>query len=120
MKKFYIVVSLFILALAGCGQKGIESSVAPVKINANNFSDNDWTGGVQTKEGHKNMFYFLSDSPAANPVSVGKKLIFAKSGAASVTKVDSLSQGGRVSIFVTVDHDLDPAGDGFPNQIIVQ
>jgi hypothetical protein len=99
------------------------------KIVTNNFSDDDYKAGVRTKNGHKNEFYFLYEpAAAANPVTVGTKLVFAKSGEATVTKVEMLDEtkiktakkGEMFPVFVTVDHELDPAGDGSPNTILVQ
>lgn len=100
--------------------KGESVSDARATIVANNYSDKDWAAGAQTKESHKNMFYFLNDTSVMHSVDVGTKLIFANSGVASVTKVDTIPQGGRTVVFVTVDRDLDPVGDGFPHQILIQ
>ena len=134
MKTISAIVTSVVIILAafaqGCNDSkspaphsATPSAVMPTagaKIVANNFSDEDWKAGVMTKNGSKNMFYFLNDARTVNPVTVGTKLVFAKSGAASVTKVDVATQGGRIAVYVTVDHDLDPAGDGFPNPILVQ
>lgn len=93
--------------------------VVKTRITANNFSDKDWKAGVMTKDDSRNMFYFLNDVAAEQPVSVGIKLVFAKSGAARVTKVDTVLQDGGIAVFVTVDCELDPLGDGFPQPIFL-
>ena len=120
MKDFNSGILTFVLILSACGQTVGESTSTPSKIVANNFSDKDWTAGIQTKINHKNMFYFIQDTSATNSLVIGEKLLFAKSGSASVQKVETLLQDGRTAVFVTVDHNLDPVGDGFPNPIMVQ
>jgi len=99
--------------------RNVEKVPLQIRIVANNFNDQDWQAGVMTKDSSKNMFYFINDAAAEQPVAVGSKLVFARSGSASVTKVDTVQQDGGIAVFVTVDCDLDPAGDGFPNPIFV-
>jgi FkbM family methyltransferase len=89
------------------------------RIIANNFSDDEWTAGVRSGTGGRNMFYFVCDE-AANPLREGAHLVFARSGAARVTRVESVAQGASTAVFVTVDRDLDPAGDGYPQAIVVR
>lgn len=133
IKKALAAIFLLIL-VASCTSKEKEQAMkevpketasavkpaAKTKIVANNFSNKNYKAGVLTKKGHTNEFYFLIDPTVPNPVTVGTKLVFAKTGAANVTKVLTANQGGRIAVFVAVDHDLDPAGDGFPNPILVQ
>lgn len=89
-------------------------------IVANNYTDNTWKNGINISGGGQNMFYFLINSVDANPIKVGDRLGFNKTGDAAVLKMEILQQGTVFSVFVTVDKPLDPVGDGFPNAIQVR
>jgi hypothetical protein len=89
------------------------------RIVANNYSDKNFKNGILVKDGRSDVFFFLAGSETSNPVKKGDVVVFAGSGTAEVKKVDVSPQGTEVAILVTVDHDLDPSGDGFPNPILV-
>jgi hypothetical protein len=36
-----------------------------------------------------------------------------------VAPTTTTNPDGLISVFVTVDRDLDPAGDGYPNRIVI-
>jgi FkbM family methyltransferase len=90
------------------------------RIVANNFSDAEWMAGVGTRAGGRNRFYFLCGEAGMSLVREGSRLVFARSGAARVTRVESVAQGASTAVFVTVDRELDPAGDGYPYAIVVR
>jgi len=91
-------------------------------IVANNFSDLEWKNGVFVKNGRSNVFYYLQPQADSPKVKAGDILLFGKTGRATVEKVSESfkpNAQGLLSMFVTVDRDLDPAGDGYPNSIHV-
>jgi hypothetical protein len=92
-----------------------------VFITANNFSDTEWKNGVLNKDGRTNLFYFLQQSGESQKLMIDNKLRFAKSGDAVVQKITPSvpNQNGIISVFVTIDKDLDPIGDGYPNKIFI-
>lgn len=140
MKVITLLAAASITLLAACSDRPATAPTAPsptplpvaapaatatpqapkAEIVANDFSGSGFSKGVLTKDGASNRFYFLVPQGGTNPVSLGDALVFAKSGEAKVTKVDSTPQGGQTAVFVTVDKKLDPDGDGFPNKIIVR
>lgn len=87
-------------------------------LTPNNFSGEGWKNGVRTED-EKNVFYYLSTPHEQNLIKVGDLLIFEKTGPAKVAKVETVYQKNNLSVFVTVDHSLDPEGDGFPNRVSV-
>jgi hypothetical protein len=96
-----------------------KSPATGLVIMANNYSGQEWMKGVRRKNGRADTFYYLAEEGKPAP-RVGDTLTFSRSGKAKVTKVDSTVVNGRTSVFVTVDKNLDPAGDGFPHEIIVE
>ena len=123
-------VSIFLLAtLAACGDGGKpeQKPAAAVKqdtrqfLLANNFTNAVWKNGVHQKDGQANIFYYLQREPGSPALKTGDILDFAKTGKATVQKVvpSPPNKDGVVSVFVTVDKSLDPAGDGFPNKIYI-
>ena len=124
------VVSIFLLAaLAACSDGGMpeQKPVAAVKqdtrqfVLANDFTNATWAKGVHQKDGRTNVFYFLHREPGVPALKVGDTLDFARAGKATVQNVvpSSPDKDGVISVFVTVDKDLDPVGDGFPNKIFI-
>ena len=103
----------------GAPMAATASSVPARPLVANNFSDAVWNKGVRTDSGNADMFYFLADSAADNPVKVGTNLTFAGAGRATVREVAVTEAGGRVAVFVRVDRPLRPDRDGFPHPIAV-
>ena len=87
-------------------------------IRPNNFSGAGWMNGIRT-EGEKNTFYFLSSQNEQPVVKIGDLVVFEKSGRAKITRVETIHQNSKLSVFCTVDHALDPEGDGFPNRVLV-
>jgi hypothetical protein len=65
-------------------------------------------------------FYFLADAAENIPVHAGDTLLFEGSGRARVKQVDVAAQGGKYSVFVSVDRRLDPDSDGFPHAIFIR
>lgn len=123
-------VSIFLLAiLAACGDGGKleQKPTAAVKqdtrpyLLANDFSNATWKNGVHQKDGKTNVFYYLHREPGAPTLKAGDILDFAKTGKTTVQKVVPAppNKDGVVSVFVTVEKGLDPAGDGFPNKIYI-
>jgi hypothetical protein len=90
-----------------------------IALTPNNFSGPCWRNGVRT-DGASNAFYFLAPSTSEICVGPGDLVEFAATGNAHVVRVDSSEQNGLVSVFVTVDKRIDPAGDGFPNKVLVE
>lgn len=113
-KSIFIVVIIYLLS--GCTQQTAERA----RIVANDYSDATFKNGIVTTSSKGYSFYFLADSSTANLVKVGDRLIFSKSGEAVVSKIDVVDQTGKMAVFVLVDKKLDPAGDGYPNPIIVR
>lgn len=74
------------------------------------------------KVGRSNVFYFLQKSGAPINMKVGDIFNFAKTGNAAVKKIDpsAPNTNGTVSVFVSMDNDIDPVSDGYPNKIFVQ
>jgi hypothetical protein len=123
-------VSIFLLAtLAACGDGGKpeQKPAAAVKqdtrpyLLANDFTNATWKNGVHQKDGKTNVFYYLHRDPGAPALKAGDILDFARTGKATVQNVvpAPANKDGVVSVFVTVDKGLDPAGDGFPNKIYI-
>lgn len=121
----YAAFASLAVCVYGCESDKSESIKAssaisrPQQVVANNYSGGNWTKGVRRKDRRSNMFYYLADKD--QPIlRVGDTLVFAKSGRAKVTKVDTKEEKSKVSVFVTVDKELDPEGDGFPKRIAVE
>ena len=89
-------------------------------VVANNYSEGGYTAGVHSQSGSPSYFYFLISPESQVPVKVGSTLVFARTGPATVTRIDLGRQGSQMAVFVHVDKTLDPKGDGFPNPIRVQ
>src|SRR5687767_6472318 len=122
--RLFFVLTILSTLISGCGSSAQNAPAKPTKaiphiLFANNYTGSGWTNGVRQKDGRSNMFYYLAKSGEAMP-DVGDTLVFAKSGKVKVIKVDRKEETSKTSIFVTVDKDLDPAGDGFPNKIMVE
>ena len=93
--------------------------VANAVVRANNYSDRDFQNGIFVRDGRTNVFYFLMERDRDIPIRSGDELIFAESGAAVVDHVDSQVQADALAVFVTVNRDLNPVGDGFPHPIVL-
>ena len=85
-------------------------------VTPNNYSDETWKSGIASSG---RSFYFLVDYKDSNPVRVGSTLRFARSGNATATHVDVVPQGSVYAVFVAVDRQLDPSGDGYPHAVRV-
>ena len=98
-----------------------QSQQAVQFVVANNYSKNDWKNGVLQKNGRSNLFYFVRRESVSINIKVGDTLNFAKTGKAIVQKVNELppDENRLVSVYVTVDKDIDPVGDGNPNKIYI-
>jgi len=132
--KFLMLLTVLptVALLAACGrsepppaktsapQPPAQSQSRPAVLVANNFTGAEYRGGVSTKAGANGLFYFLIDPPGPAPLRAGSKLVFAKSGPASVVRVDSAPQGTKIAVFIQVDKPLDPDGDGYPHPIRVE
>ena len=129
MRSLAVLPILASLALVSCGKeapppKAATSAAQPAPvaapadkraITANDYTGGEYVSGVSTKTGK--LFYFLISNETPNPIRAGSQLTFAKSGTATVTRVDVAPQSGKTAIFVHVDKTLDPKGDGYPNPI---
>ena len=134
MKSLSVVPFAMCLVLASCGQdpqpKSQKAALAQAPaqapaasggtVVANNYSEGGYTAGIHSQSGSPSYFYFLISPQSQVPVKVGSTLVFARTGPATVTKIDVASQGGQTAVFVHVDKTLDPVGDGYPNPIRVQ
>ena len=134
MKIFNLIsLAVAIITLAACdnntneANKNIVNQTASNKqdrpfVVANNFSDSTWKSGILQKEGRSNIFYFLQN--VSKPINIvkGDVVFFAKSGKAVVSGVTQSvpDQNGNISFFITVDKDLDPVNDGYPNKIYLK
>jgi len=90
------------------------------RIVPNDFSDAYWINGISCGGNEKNIVFFFVNDDQDAPIKEGNKLRFAKSGLCTILKLETLSEERRRSYFVTVDKELDPIGDGFPNYVIVE
>ncbi len=132
MKTFRsIILTILIAGIAACNDSNNEAkqntntSTVQIKnirqfIVANNFSnDAEWKNGILQKDGRSNTFYFLQESGAPLKIKIGDIISFTKTGNVTVQKVapSAPNQNGIINVFVTVDKDLDPTGDGYPNKI---
>lgn len=88
-------------------------------LRPNDFSGSGWHNGVRI-DGGSNSFYFLAPRTSDPEVVPGDVVEFATSGRANVLRVEASPQNGVLSVFVTVDRPIDPAGDGFPNKVFVE
>lgn len=130
MKNRFVIIICAGLLITACGQEKSAQKSAPLQatlavsgraaIVANNYTDATWKNGINVSGGGQNGFYFLVNSVDANPIKVGDRLGFNKTGDAAVLKMDIAQQGAVFAVFVTVDKPLDPVGDGFPNAIQVR
>jgi hypothetical protein len=136
-KKVLIVLAVFAVII-GCSKKEEESNTIPgstknqVATNApekeysfaREFSpskftdDTKWLNGINRQE--KNRFFFIVAKNDPTPFMPGYTMAFAKSGEAAVTDVYRFDNADNSSIFITVDKELDPAGDGYPNPVYVR
>jgi len=128
-----ILLSIVITAIAACSDKATtdtkqsttekkpETQQAVQSVVANNYSENDWKNGVSQRDGRSNNFYFVRLESTPVNLKVGDTLNFAKTGKTIVQKINQLepNEKGMISVFVTVDKDLDPDGDGYPNKIFI-
>lgn len=127
-----ILLSIVITAIAACSDKANDtkqitndkkpqSQQAVQSIVTNNYSGDDWKNGVLQRDGRSNNFYFIRHESVLIDVKVGDTLVFAKTGKAVVQKINQIApnEKGMISIYVTVDKDLDPDGDGYPNKIFI-
>ena len=105
MKKLTITILAICVFLSGCNSSN--NDLMPEKL-----SDNNWKNGVWILKDGRNGFFITAD-PALVKVSVGEKLMFAKSGDRIVTEV--VVSPPYINIYV--DRPLDPEGDGFPNKV---
>jgi len=133
MKNYRFVLALLLIVfLAACNDKVGEekkntNSTSNQKqgaqhfVVANNYSGQGYKNGVhQKQDGRSNMFYFLRrEADSDKDFNVGDTLVFAKTGKAIVQKIalSKPNQNGLISVFVTIDKDIDPIGDGYPNKI---
>lgn len=132
--RFSIVLVVVLCSLAACGvgnndskantnaQSATQQQDTRQFVVANNFSDVEWKKGVLQKNGRTNVFYFLQKNGEPLALKVGDTLSFAKIGNAAVQNISRSvpNKDGIVSIFVTIDKDLDPIGDGYPSKIFLQ
>jgi hypothetical protein len=77
-----------------------------------------WTKGINRIE--KKHFFIIIGKTDPLPVNRGYKLKFNASGEATIQKVNRVEKPDKSFVFIVVDKDLDPTGDGNPNPIYVK
>ena len=84
---------------------------------AENLTDLEYKNGIFTKNGLNNLVFCTQ--PLTDPLTLvtGKGLAFSKTGIASIISVAVAETKDTRRLFITVDKNLDPEGDGFPNPI---
>ena len=139
-KKIVILIAVFAIVI-GCSKKEDKTSKVsspatekgnrvvvneakkgysfPLEFHASTYTDDTkWFNGIGRQE--KNRFFFPINKEDPTPLMPGYKMEFAKSGEAVVVDVYRHDQTDNSNIFVTVDKNLDPEGDGYPNPIFVR
>ncbi len=130
-KILVIALHAVVLSLLACGDGANDSNQSASSntasqtqdarpfVMSNNFSDSEWKNGVLQKDGKTNVFYILQSEKEPLKVKAGDLLIFTKSGKETIQKVvhATTSQNGKISLFITLDKDIDPIADGYPNKI---
>jgi hypothetical protein len=92
---------------------------SPLEFHASTYTDDaKWFNGIDRHE--KNRFFFTINRDDPTPLMPGYKIEFAKSGETVVVDVYRIDKPDSTGIFVTVDKDLDPVGDGYPNPIFAR
>ena len=123
------LVSLAVSACGGGGDKPPAPAAAKATpaastqqgvLVANNLNNDAWSKGVRTGAGSRNVFMFIAEDPGKLPIRPGSKLVFARAGEALVKDVAPSGQTKPTTVFVVVDRDLDPIGDGFPNPVTIK
>ncbi len=86
---------------------------------ANNLSNFEWTKGIGILEKNRATFFALVPATYEIDIAAGTCLQFAYSGKCTIQKIQHLSGQSEAftSLFVTVDKNLNPILDGFPNPI---
>ncbi len=85
---------------------------------ARNVSDVNWRNGIWTAS-KAGMFVVPDTDEVAGRMAPGNTLTFVKSGARSVVHVGRSTSSSTIAVEVA-GGSLDPAGDGYPNQIRYQ
>lgn len=115
MKSFFLTILLVVMgSLTAC------MPTLPNFVVANNYTGPEWKNGILQKDGKSDEFYFLQKGTDISRWQVGRSLLVAKTGDVVITKVERTNppdQNGTISVFVTVNKNLDPIGDGYPNKI---
>ncbi len=132
-----LIIFTALVILIGCSkpeQKTVETKYAkktaktdkdttkkklPRVFQAANYSDNQkWINGVNRIE--KNHFFISTGKNDPTPIYVDYTLQFARAGEALVKKVYRYENKDSSSIFIRVDKELDPVGDGYPNSVVIK
>jgi len=96
-----------------------ESAVLPRILYPVKYTDGArWSNGIDTEK--KNVFFIAVAKNTPTPIKIGYRLKFASAGEAVVRNVYLLKQEDKDSIFIRVDKNLDPGGDGAPHPIYVK
>jgi hypothetical protein len=78
----------------------------------------EWRNGIHLQT--SGQLFFAIERGDQTPVAAGDKMRFARSGEATVTRVDRQPrEDAFANVFVIVDKPLDPVADGYPNPITV-
>ena len=133
-----LLIMMVLVAASGCSRKegdqrhavatdNIPSATAsaqkeysiPREIRATQFTDKaNWLNGINRQRRSQFLLSIAKEDPT--PFLPGYRLRFAKSGTAAIVQVYRLENPGNSGIFITVDKDLDPLGDGHPHAILVE
>jgi hypothetical protein len=137
IKNILIVLVMAVVLIAGCSKtekdedravtgapekaaRPVEKETPPARIfyTCKFTDDTKWSNGIDTQG--KNVFFIIIARNAFTPIRSGYKLKFASAGEAIVQKVYRMDRPENSMIFITVDKNLDPVGDGNPNPIYIK
>lgn len=91
----------------------------PREFRTSPYSNSDrWLNGINLKD--KKQFFITIGKNAPLPINRGYKLKFAASGEATIQKLARVDNPDKSVIYITVDKNLDPTGDGNPNTILIK
>ena len=138
LNRTWILVLVLLAVAGGCSKKekskpetaspsvsapaaagGAEKSSRAREFRAAKYTDDGkWLNGINRQR--PSQFIISIGKEVPTPFIPGYRLRFAKSGPALITQVHRLDAPDNSSIFITVDRDLDPAGDGHPHPILIE
>jgi len=135
LRNIFITLAVALIAVTGCSKsekapvdgKSTKKTAGPIEaigslpreFSASPYSDRvKWLNGINREE--TNQFCITIGKNDSIPVNRGYKLKFAASGEAVVQKLSRIDKPDKSMIYITVDKNLDPTGDGNPNPIYIK